>query len=533
MDKRMIIDALLHYRVPIIAGMVLLAKAAYDRMPKLFPRLVKSPAEIFIIDLFQGAVIVLCIAACLLNLLYVIYRDKSGRNLLADRHTYKRSIRELFRYFCDGTSHRIDQRKLPILDWREAGGVILGKVGNRLVYRPTSEGGYDGANFALFALPGGGKTTAQIIPSAMRFKGSVLAIDIKGDIYNAVRNLRRIRIFAPDDPEHSCSFDPLYGIEAMRPTERKVLIEQIAAILVPEDKNGKYFVEGGRDCFCGIALYMLAQDIKTTFPDIVRGILAHDAIHWITKIYESDCFLAQEYTNSYYGTNETNVSGAYGEMRKRVRTLCSDELLALMLPAEDNITPHTLDDGYDIYIELPQHKVGFFSPITTILVQRFMSSFMERQDKSSGERLQPVLFLLDEFPQLSFDYDTLSSALSTLRSKSISVFMAQQSVNQLITRYGESAQRAIIDTCSYISIMSVQDPESRKYFQELIGTRRTLRMTNNQLEGDQSKGRSSSKGATEAEEPVFRQGDFANLGDKVIVYANGKYILAEKTYYFK
>lgn len=159
---------------------------------------------------------------------------------------------------------------------------------------------------------------------------------------------------------------------------------------------------------------------------------------------------------------------------------------------------------------------------------------MQRADKSSGVNLQPVLFLLDEFPQLDFDFRTLSSALSTLRSKSVSVFMAQQSISQLINRYGESGQREIIDTCQYISIMSAQDPKSRQFFQELIGSRRTLKMTNNSSEtNDSIKGASSSRGAVETIEPIFQQGDFANLGDHVIVYARGRYIQAEKSYYYE
>ena len=82
--------------------------------------------------------------------------------------------------------------------------------------------------------------------------------------------------------------------------------------------------------------------------------------------------------------------------------------------------------------------------------------------------------------------------------------------------------------------MSVQDPKSRQFFQEMIGSRRTLKMTNNISEArDYIKGGSSSRGAVETIEPIFQQGDFANLGDKVIVYAKGKYILAEKTYCFE
>ena len=86
---------------------------------------------------------------------------------------------ELVEYFHDADDKHIQKDKeLPIEYWKEAHGVILGHVGKYLVKRESSAPG----NFALFSLPGGGKTTAQIIPSAMRFAGSVLCIDIKGDV---------------------------------------------------------------------------------------------------------------------------------------------------------------------------------------------------------------------------------------------------------------------------------------------------------------------------------------------------------------
>ena len=87
--------------------------------------------------------------------------------------------------------------------------------------------------------------------------------------------------------------------------------------------------------------------------------------------------------------------------------------------------------------------------------------------------------------------------------------------------------------CS-ISIMSVQDPQSRQFFQELLGERKVLKVTSGLSGTEQEKGKlTKTRGAVEVREPVFQQGDFANLGDDVIVYANGKYIQAQKTYYFK
>lgn len=540
MAKR-VLNFINHYKLWVLAilGILLLIAhhyleiAIFNRQHSTF---LDPPDFLYIYPMRILLALIFLITAYIL-ILNIYYTDHTGgRSLWRDRRDYNRTSWELLRYYKDANPYRMNEKTLPIENWKNAEGVILGKKGNRLIKRSSSESGGDGANFLLFALPGDGKTTSQIIPSALRFGGSVLAIDIKGDIYKATHTHRRIKIFSPDNPSESCTFNPLYGIENMSLTERKALIEQFAEIVVKDDKNGKYFVDGGRDCFCGIALYLLEKDISTTFPEIIKAILSGNAISWITEIYNSDCTAAQEYTNSYYGTNEVNVSGAYGEMRKRIRTLCTDELMQLLVPDEESITPTALEAGYDIYIEIPQNKVKFYAPITTILVQRFMSSFMERPDKATGLQPRPILFLLDEFPQLLFAFDTLSAALSTLRSKGIFILMAMQSIAQPCNRYGADCFREIVDTCAYISIMSAQDPESRTFFQRLIGTEKKLVMSSNEgssTDSNNHTGSSSSRGANETRDYIFQPEDFANLGNNLVIYAKGKYIVAEKTFYYK
>lgn len=474
--------------------------------------------------IFTGISIFLCVAVWViivfLYLQYTIYSDKTnGRNYHADHGQYKRSWSELISYYSDADPYQIDKSTLPQENWREAEGIILGKVGKSLIKRPSDAVG----NLSLFALPGGGKTTSQIAPSALRFAGSVLVIDIKGDILNATKDHRKkIKIFAPDNAAESCHFNPLYGIKSMTVTERRIFIEQIAYILVQDEKDGKYFTDGARDFFCGISLYLLNNDINTTFPDIVSAILHGNAIDWVMTIRSSQCSEAQEYTNSFYQTNEKNVAGVYQNLSKSVRPFSNGDLAKLLDGKGNCITPECLERGFDVYIKLPQDKISVYAPITTIIVQNFMTAFMQRPDSSSGKKLKPILFLLDEFEQLKFDFDTLMIGLSTLRSKRVSFFLAQQSIAQLSKRYGDDGCRQIIDTCGYISIMSAQDPKSREYFQKLIGTKKVLKVSNTE------NSKISSRTIQETREPIFQPEDFGNLDDKVVIIANGKYIKADK-----
>lgn len=464
--------------------------------------------------------------------MHIYYADKTGgRSFLRDRRQYNRSYGELISYYKDADPYKMKGSDLPMINWKHSEGIIFGKTGNRLIRRSAFENGGDGVNIALTGLPGSGKTAAGLIPTALVYGGSILAIDIKGDILKATKHRRRIKLFAPDDPASSCHYNPLAGVSEMNSLEKRIFLEQIASVLIPEERD-KYWYKTGRSIFIGVALYVISQDTNATLPEIAHAILQGDAVYWIKAIKDSECLDAKDYTDGLYGSNETNLAGAYGSLAEAVRPFSFGSMAELLRDHEDALSSATLDEGYDIYIEIPQDKIKVYSPISTILIQNFMTAFMQRPDKAVGVNRRPVLFMLDEFPQLRFEFDTLSAALSTLRSKSVSVMIAQQSVAQLINRYSEDCCREIIDTCSYLSIMSAQDPKSRQFFQDLIGTKKDLKTTTS---GNYSDGfhSSSSHGSQESREPIFREGDFSNLGDKVIIYALGKYILAEKVYWFK
>ena len=129
MGKR-IIDAGIHYRIPVMGVLVILCSITYNHIPMIYPTLTKTDLQWLIISVLQFMVVSICVIICGLILLSVIYNDLCERNLLLDRLTYKRTIPELFRYFQNADPHRMNIRKLPILSWRDASGVILGKVGS-------------------------------------------------------------------------------------------------------------------------------------------------------------------------------------------------------------------------------------------------------------------------------------------------------------------------------------------------------------------------------------------------------------------
>lgn len=481
-----------------------------------------------------GGLFILWILFVFNNLRSCLYFKHTGRNFYRDSHDFERGYYSLVSYFRDANPYKMDEEKLPIANWKSSEGVILGKKGKRLIHRPSSGEG----NFLLIGRPGSHKTTSQIIPTALRFGGSCLVIDIKGDVLRWTKGTRKIKIFNPDNALNSCYYNVFDGISELNISERKIFVENLANVIVQDGSSttddGNYFISGGRDYFCGISLFLLHKNIHTTFPEVVEAILHGNAIDWVLDVESGECEEAKEYLLSYKGSNEKNVAGCYNCVAKAVRPYNSGDLKVLLSGNGDCISPQDLENGYDIYLEIPQDKIAIYSPITTIIVQNFMTHFMRRKDQAHGQKLRDIIMLLDEFPQLKFDFQTLSMALSTLRSKAVSIFMAQQSIAQIEGQYGDAHTREIIDNCAYISIMSIQDPTNREWAQRLIGREKVLKKgTSSNTGGTHS---SSGQSAQESMEYIYEAADFGYIGkkgDDVIIYANGKYIQAQKTNCFE
>ena len=464
------------------------------------------------------------------------YREATGgRSLKKDKGKYPRDWYSLMDYFTGADPYRIDPSTLPEGKWYKTRGVILGKVGNKLVYRLSKDAG----SVLVAGLPGDGKTTAIVIPTAAVFGGSCFVVDIKGDVLRGVRKIikalgikRKILVFNPSDLK-SVHFDPFGGLEQMSPAEVEVMIDSMAHILIPdeESKESKFFVDGARSFFIGIFFFFYERGAVPPFMDFIKAMLTNGFEVWLKTIHDQGMEQSKKYLESYMGANEKNTGGQYNKLIESLRPLTLGALPSLLNDKGTCINAEMLQKGYDIYIELPQHLIKQYSSITTLISSSFMQSWMRQKDNTE-KKPRPVLMILDEFAQMHFDADMITGALATLRSKGVTLMMIVQSIAQLEKNYGENNARTIMETCSYKCILSCGDPESMEYFSKLFGKKRVLKVSTTNAD------KSVTRSVNEAEEFVFKPEDFAALnamgdGGKIAIQAKGKYILADKCFWFK
>ncbi|MCR5776228.1 MAG: type IV secretory system conjugative DNA transfer family protein, partial [Lachnospiraceae bacterium] len=274
------------------------------------------------------------------------YHSRTGRDFSYDSKNYHRSYGELVDYFKDADPLHMNIESLPRMNWRDSGGLIFGKKGDRLLsFEPRN----DGICAMIWGSPGDGKTTSTIITSCRQFRGSVMVTDLKGDIYNANKNYRRIKRFSTIYCEDSAHYDPLAVARKMNPGERAVFLSNLAFTIIPEeDSQAKYFVDTARDYFTGIALYLLNADDTISFPDIIEQIVLGNFKDWVIKIKQSDDKYAQSYTNHFFQGNEKNLSGGYAKLVGCTRLFSSDIMKTLLTNDEYTISPDDLENGTDI-----------------------------------------------------------------------------------------------------------------------------------------------------------------------------------------
>ena len=463
------------------------------------------------------------------------YRYKTGRNYGHDNGKYKRSYAELVEYFQDAEPHKLDTSDFKIMPWRDAKGIIFGTDNGKLIKIPSNSE----CNIAIFGPPGSGKTSGIAIINAMSFQGSVLAVDVKGDLYNYVSQHtdRKIVRFCPDSPtalKDSVRFDPFAELKQMDDTDKKLYLESVATVLIADEggSDGNYFTTRARKMFQGITHLILHTNPDASFPEVIHAILQGNVFEWVTRAIESDCEPAKELLASFYGNSEKNVSSAYDALTTALVHFSNPILDELLSNKGNCISIKTLEKGTDLYLQISQEHLDAYAPLFTLLIQSMSTAFTKRPDSSTGVKNRPILMLLDEFPQLTFSYKLINSNLSTLRSKSVICMVIQQNLSQLEYRYQPTGARSILGNCNYQIILGSNDINSSKVFSDTFGVKKVLKISNSETTAQNN---TTGRSVQEATEKVFLPEYFGDLSanNKMVIYFKGKYCECKKLNCYK
>jgi type IV secretion system protein VirD4 len=192
-----------------------------------------------------------------------------------------------------------------------------------------------------------------------------------------------------------------------------------------------------------------------------------------------------------------------------------------------DVTPQDLDNGYDIYCCIPEHKLDQWKELLNMTINQFLKAFERRSIVND----KPLLVLLDEFPRLG-KIEAITNGLATLRGKKVQIALFVQSKSQLNAIYGKDIAEVIADNCNYKAILKASEPATQEWCSKLVGTYDKKKLSSNVNSDMVGIGKGTGVSKTTEEKRIIKPEEFAYLQDIVCLFPTG-YRRIEKTPYFK
>jgi type IV secretion system protein VirD4 len=319
-----------------------------------------------------------------------------------------------------------------------------------------------------------GKGVGVVIPTLLTFGGSVLALDVKGELFGLTSRARasqghKIFKFAPFDPAgRSHSYNPLLDLIKMPESRRFSEARRLAAnLIVAKGKGAEGFLEGARDLFVAGILACIERNTPT-IGDV------YDLFTQPGEKYQLFAKLAEETrqpevrrifdnmaaTDTKILTSYTSVLGDGG------LNLWADPLIRAATGRSDFSIYELRRVPSTIYLCVSPNDLEVIAPLMRLLFQQVVS-ILQRSLPDSGEKYE-VLLLLDEFKHLG-KMEAVETAVTTLAGYNGRFMFIIQSLSALTGAYGQPGKENFLSNTGIQVFMATADDETPTYISKAIG----------------------------------------------------------------
>lgn len=337
---------------------------------------------------------------------------------------------------------------------------------------------------------GSGKSSCIAIPTLGTWGGTFFAIDIKGELSDNWSRVRRSRYSTKvfefsREKGRGCRYDPFYLLRTSSEDDLVQNAREIAQSIIPVPPNAQepFWSQAAQNVLTAVILYVYGlQEVDPDTGELLQGtfnqamtlIQSKSIGALIEEIGRSHNEAAIMHINQFRGIKypEDNkmLMGISAELSNRVMVFATDNRIKAAFTQDDDMMKWEDLEDHNIFMRIPEDKLGQWDGAITMMLTQLIRTLERRPDKYSNEReLPPILLLLDEFPRLG-KMDVIQNAVSTLRSKGVTICLVMQSLAQLDKIYGKESRRIIVDNCPYKAILNVTDAEDQKIFSDMIGS---------------------------------------------------------------
>lgn len=387
--------------------------------------------------------------------------------------------------------------------------------------------GEDG-NILVVGGNGSGKSVGTAKPTMRMWQGAFVATDIKGELSDYYTKLfedgivkRPFIVFDPMDAD-GIGYDPFWWLEEDEDVNLTSNIWQIvlAIISLPIYDNQPFWTETEQGILAAALHYYFKLGLS--FSETVLEVTTSTITQLVNKLMKKADWIAKMHL------------GELAEMKPEVRANFDRGLRnKLMLLATDPFISNAFRgtregakcfnwsnlNECNIFIKIPADRIEQWGGAVILMLTQLIQHLERRPDMHSpkGANNIQTLLLLDEFARFG-KLEMITSAIATLRSKSVNFCLMVQSIAQLDKHYGEHDRSIIVDNCQYQAILRVNNPETAKLLSDSIGTtkRTNKSMSVNLNSFEEVVGHSLQIGETR--EPIVFPEELRCLQDVIILH---------------
>lgn len=338
--------------------------------------------------------------------------------------------------------------------------------------------------------PGSGKSQCQVIPNLLRYKGSAIVLDVKGELWDATAGYRRqhyghVYRFAPTDRTGNTNrynpFDFISKDPATAADQATVLTYQV----VVDDPNLKepYWENRGRDLMWAFAMMIAVKappEIRTMkgLAELMSVPFSDDPGSDIQKLLDSmvrmarrtgifDLEAAANAIRAGIKAGGTRLEGVLDTGRRYLSVFSRSPTIENTMSTSDWRPEHFRSrPGTTLYICVPPAELKAYAPIIRIMLIQHTRILMRRQ-AAQGEL--PITFFLDEMPQLG-NFESILELQDVGRGSGLRLWMFAQYIAQLEAAFGTKYQ-GVVDACRARSFLQ-PDMQLVKLIQPGLGSTR-------------------------------------------------------------
>lgn len=374
-------------------------------------------------------------------------------------------------------------------------GVVLGKKEGELIEKPSDKEGHT----LVIGGTGTGKTRGHGIPTLVRWNGTGLIVDIKGELNEKTAHLKPNSIIFSTEKQLA-RYNPLDFIQEIED------VQEIGRNMFPIPQKGDpFWVQCAQSVFSAACWEYRKEK---SFSEVAQFLCGNPGQEIIDTLLASDQLETRILANTVTDLKPEALAGIFAEIRGKLATIAVDKTIQYATSQSD-FSPEDIETSM-IYLQVSEARLKQYGEIFTVIIGQFLRYLTMREEAKNP----PVLIMLDEFPRLG-KMSEIVGGLATLRSRNVHLMLIIQSLTQLDMLYGKDERKVIVDNCSFKLVLNATDTETQKYFSDMAGQKTVQIKSYSQGEGYRKE---QTFTTSEQGVPLIRPEEFGVL-EKPILFA--------------